>query len=224
MGRHLLIGTPCYDGKLCVAYVRGLIDTERALRDAGVRLDLHFTLQSSLVMHARNEIVAAFLASDATDLLFIDSDIGWQARDVLRLLGHDVALVAGVYRRKTEAISFVVKFPQASAVRRERATGLIAASRVGAGFLRLRRDALTRMVGAYPQLRYLPGGQPPEAPLHALFDTSLIDGDLCGEDWTFCARWQAIGGTVWVDPAIALVHIGTASFGGVLTDALRSVS
>jgi hypothetical protein len=99
--------------------VQGLIDTERALRDAGVRLAPHFTIPSSLVMHARNEIVAAFPASEATDLLLIDSDIGWQARDILRLLGHDVPAVAGVCRRKTQAISFGARFPRDGAVQRQ---------------------------------------------------------------------------------------------------------
>ncbi len=219
MPRKLMIGTPCYDGKLGVSYVRALIETERALRDAGIPLSLHFTVQSSLVMHARNEIVADFLRSDATDLLFIDSDIGWQAPDVLRLLNHDVAVAAGVYRRKTEALSFVVVFPEGQVVRRQRATGLLEASRVGAGFLRLRRDALERMVALHPELRYVHDGRS-DAPHHALFDTSMIDGELCGEDWTFCARWRAAGGQIWVDPDIVLDHIGTRAFSGTLRDAL----
>ncbi len=218
---HLLIGTPCYDGSLGVGYVRSLIDTERALRGAGIPLGMHFTVQNSLITHARNEVVAAFLASDATDLLFIDSDIAWQASDVLRLLRYDAPMVAGVYRRKTEAASYVVRFPDRESVTRDRETGLVQASRVGAGFLRLRRDALERMVEAYADLRYRPDGADEDTPPHhALFDTAMIDGTFCGEDWTFCARWRAIGGTVWVDPAIPLVHVGRAEFAGRLADAL----
>ncbi len=218
---HLLIGTPCYDGSLGVDYVRSLIDTERLLRDAGIPLGLHFTVQNSLITHARNEIVARFLASDATDLLFIDSDIGWQAADVLRLLRYDVPVVAGAYRRKTEAVSYVVRFPDREVVPRDRGTGLVRASRVGAGFLRLRRDALGQMVEAYAELRYRPDGAAEDAPPHhALFDTAMIDGTFCGEDWTFCARWLAIGGTLWVDPAIPLVHVGRAAYAGRLDEAL----
>jgi hypothetical protein len=214
---HLMIGTPAYDGSLGVGYVRALIETERALRDAGIPLALHFTVQNSLITHARNEVVAAFLASDATDLLFVDSDIAWQAADVLRLLRHDVPVVAGAYRRKTETVSYVVRFPDRAAVARDRASGLVAASRVGAGFLRLRRDALERMVAEYAELAYDPGGGGTH---HALFDTAMIDGTFCGEDWTFCARWLAIGGTLWVDPEIPLVHVGRAEFPGRLADVL----
>ncbi len=220
MRKYVLIGTPCYDGKLGVPYVRALIDTERALRELGVPLGLQFTLNSSLVMHARNEIVARFMESEATDLLFVDSDVGWQAPDALRLLHYDVPVVAGVYPRKTETLGFVVQFDASGVVERQRATGLVEASRVGAGFLRLRRDAVEAMVAAYPELRYAPAGADAAAPYYALFDTSMRDGDLCGEDWTFCDRWRAIGGKVWVDPEIALVHVGTRSFEGVLREAL----
>jgi hypothetical protein len=218
--REITIGTPCYDGKLGVPYVQGLIETDRALRAAGIALSLRLTVQSSLITHARNEIVAGFLRSGATDLLFIDSDIGWHAADVLRLLAYDVPVVAGVYRRKTEALSYVVRFPAGQTVQRQRATGLVEASHVGAGFLRLRRDGLERMVAAHPELRYTPGNAVAGAVHHALFDTSMIDGDLCGEDWTFCARWRALGGQVWVDPDIALAHVGTRSFTGALKEAL----
>jgi hypothetical protein len=220
MTGKLMIGTPAYDGKLGVSYVQGLIETERAMRDAGMSLSLHFTLQNSLVMHARNEIVADFLRSDCSDLLFVDSDIGFSGADVLRLLSYDLPVVAGVYRRKTESLSFVVRFPEGGTVTRQRATGLVEASRVGAGFLRLRRDALERMVAAHPDLRYVPAGKSPDMPHYALFDTAMIDGELNGEDWTFCHRWRALGGRIWVDPELALVHVGSHSYAGALKDAL----
>jgi len=217
----VMIATPAYDGTLCVAYVQGLVETDRALRDAGISLSLHFTMQSSLVMHARNEIVADFMQSDCTDLIFVDSDIGWRGADVVRLLSYDVPVVAGVYRRKTEALSFVVAFPDGGKVLRDRASGLVEASRVGAGFLRLRRDGLERMIAAHPDLRYQPAQRPADSPCYALFDTSMIDGELAGEDWTFCARWRALGGRLWVDPEIALTHVGKYAYTGALRDALQ---
>ncbi|MBS0559459.1 MAG: hypothetical protein JSR21_05340 [Proteobacteria bacterium] len=221
MPPKVMIATPAYDGTLCVAYVQGLIETERALRDAGISLSLHFTMQNSLVMHARNEIVADFMRTDCTDLIFVDSDIGWRGADVLRLLSYDLPMVAGAYRRKTEALSYVVVFPDGGRVLRDRGTGLVEASRVGAGFLRLRRDALDRMIAAHPDLRYQPPQRPADSPCHALFDTSMIDGELVGEDWTFCARWRALGGRLWVDPEIALLHVGKHAYTGVLRDALQ---
>ena len=52
--------------------------------------------------------------------------------------------------------------------------------------------------------------------MYALFDT-LIDPDTrryLSEDYTFCRRWQEIGGTIWMDPSINLDHQGTYVFKG----------
>lgn len=76
-----------------------------------------------------------------------------EAKSLLRLISHDVPIVAGVYR-KVDAVSFTVRFADKQAVGRDRVTGLIEATRVGAGYLRLQRSAIERMTVAYPNLRY----------------------------------------------------------------------
>src|SRR6266404_2913402 len=99
---QVMIGTPAMDGKLCAQYVESLINTQNALQGAKIVLSVKFELQDSLVMSARNTILAAFRKSKATDLMFIDSDIGWEPPDLLRVLNYDVPLVAGVYPRKSD--------------------------------------------------------------------------------------------------------------------------
>jgi hypothetical protein len=34
------------------------------------------------------------------------------------------------------------------------------------------------------------------------------------EDYTFCRRWQEIGGDIWLDPSISLNHYGHFCFQG----------
>jgi len=218
--RTVMIGTPAGDGKLTVDYVAALLKSRTLLERQDIALDPFFVVNDSLVMQARNTVVAAFLASAATDLVFIDSDIGWRPEDLGRLLSHDVPLVAATYRRKADEVSFTIQFEDGTA-RRDRASGLLSVRRVGAGFLRLRRDCLERMVAAYPQLRFQPppvSGDP--NPRAALFDTSLSADEFVGEDYTFCDRWRAIGGVVWVDPEIRLRHVGGGGYSGVLWDIL----
>ena len=36
------------------------------------------------------------------------------------------------------------------------------------------------------------------------------------EDWTFCRRWQALGGDIWADSRVLLNHIGHYEFKGDL--------
>ena len=216
--QHVVIGTPTLDGTVHVAYMQSLLETQKLLMAAQRKLSMHFILQDSLIMRARNQIVAEFLAGDADDLIMIDSDIGWAAEDLLRLLSHATPVVAGVYQRKSEAkLDFTVKFPDGR-VTHDKRTGLMKAERVGTGFLRLRRDALELMVSKYGNLLYrAANGQM----LHCLFDTSLVEGSFRGEDYTFCDRWRAIGGEVWVDPDIRLSHIGSKAFNKSLWDALQ---
>ena len=124
-----------------------------------------------------------------------------------------------------EALAFAIGFPDPQGVQRDRASGLIAAAHVGCGFMRIRRDCLAALIGAYPGLRYVERAQPEGSRgLVALFDTSLADGAFWGEDYTFCDRWRAIGGRVWVDPEIRLKHIGVQEYEGSLLDSLSPKS
>jgi hypothetical protein len=155
--------------------------------------------------------------------MFIDSDIAWDPPDLLRVLSYNVPLVAGVYPRKSENLSFTVRFGDPRMVEADRRTGLIVAKQVGAGFLRIRRDCLEQMIGAYENLRYQPPPISGEAEArYSLFDTSIDGEEFLGEDYTFCNRWRAIGGTVWVDPDVNLRHYGSKPFSGVLRQVLRA--
>lgn len=209
------------DRRVHVDYVKSLLLSQSALQRANIGFRAYFVVQDSLVMQARNQILAEFCASDATDLIFIDSDIGWEVGALLRLISHNVPIVAGLYRRKEETVSYTVQFSDTHAVTRNRETGLIEVTRVGAGFLRLQRNAIERMIDAYPGLRYSPPHALGETKdRYALFDTSLENGEFRGEDYTFCDRWRAIGGKIWADPEIVLHHIGTMAYTGSLRDVL----
>jgi len=209
------------DRRVHVDYVKSLLLSQSALQRANIGFRAYFVVQDSLVMQARNQILAEFCASDATDLIFIDSDIGWEVGGLLRLISHNVPFVAGLYRRKEETLSYTVQFSDPHAVTRNRETGLIEVTRVGAGFLRLQRNAIERMIDAYPGLRYSPPHALGETKdRYALFDTSLENGEFRGEDYTFCDRWRAIGGKIWADPEIVLHHIGTMAYTGSLRDVL----
>ena len=201
----IFIATPCLDGNVSAHYTASLVRTMTALQQRGWRAPrIDFEIGNSLVADARNKLVARFLASDSSDLVFIDSDLSWSADDLLKLASFDAPLVAGVYQRKSRTkIDFAVKF--GAAINMD-AQGLIAVERVGTGFMRIRRDCLEKMVAAHPALRMARDG------LSALFDTSIVDGQFIGEDFTFCDRWRAIGGQVLIDPAINLSHHGAAAY------------
>jgi len=207
----LFIATPCLDGNVNAHYAASLVRTMTALQQRGWRSpQIDFEIGNSLIADARNKLVARFLASDCSDLVFIDADLSWPADALLRLASYDVPLVAGVYQRKSRAkVDFAVKFGRAIGLD---AQGLMAVERVGTGFMRLRRDCLERMVAAHPSLRLTNPATAEDAQFYALFDTVVVDGQFIGEDFTFCDRWRATGGQVRIDPTINLSHHGAAAY------------
>ena len=207
----LFIATPCLDGNVSAHYTASLVRTMSALPQRGWRSPhIDFEIGNSLIADARNKLVARFLASDASDLLFIDSDLSWSPDDLLRLASFDAPFVAGVYQRKSRSnIDFAVKFGATIGMDAQR---LMAVERVGTGFMRLRRDCIEKMVAAYPALRLENPKNPGDVNFFALFDTTIVDGQFIGEDFTFCDRWRAIGGQVLVDPSMNFGHHGAAVY------------
>lgn len=207
----LFIATPCLDGNVNARYTASLVRTMTTLQQKGWRSpQIDFEIGNSLIADARNKLVARFLASAATDLVFIDSDLSWSPDDLVRLASYDVPFVAGVYQRKSRTkIDFAVKFGATIGMDTH---GLMQVERVGTGFMRLRRDCLEQMVAAHASLRLTNPLVPDDVHFYALFDTAIVDGQFIGEDFTFCDRWRAIGGQVLIDPTINMAHHGAAAY------------
>ena len=232
-----MFATPCYGGMCTEPYLRSMLDLTRALMTLGVAHRVETMANESLITRARNRLVQRFLASDATHLYFIDADLRFRAGDVIRLLAHDKPVVAGAYPAKVvhedrlvgrtfdsveelrrATIQYVVNvvYEDEDAMARGEVRvrqGLVEAHDAGTGFLCIQRHVIERMVEAFPETRYLP--ERSSEPAWALFDTSIDEhGRYLSEDYTFCRRWQRIGGTVWVDPTVVLDHVGTYVYAG----------
>jgi hypothetical protein len=49
---------------------------------------------------------------------------------------------------------------------------------------------------------------------YALFDCGVEDGHYFSEDWLFCKRWSKMGGNIFVDVSINLIHSGIEDYRG----------
>ena len=47
----------------------------------------------------------------------------------------------------------------------------------------------------------------------AFFDTELRNGCYLSEDYLFCERWRDMGGSIWMDPTVRLLHHGAFAYG-----------
>ena len=243
------IATPCYGGQLNEPYFRSVIKLMTFFNGHQIPLAFGTIANESLVTRARNVLLAYFLASDYTHLLFIDADIEFNVEDVLKLYVHDKDVIVGAYPKKGVAwdriksnildpnnkektltdrdiaaygsdyainFKFINKEQKTIAVE----NGIIKLHDAGTGFMMIKREAILKMIKAYPEFKYNNdvniNNESLKDHFYAMFDTSIdpVDRRYLSEDYTFCRRWQEIGGDIWLDPSISLNHYGHFCFQG----------
>lgn len=179
----LFVATPMYGGACAGMYARSIADLAAICAKYNIPLQLYYLFNESLITRARNYCVDEFLRSDATHLMFIDSDIGFNPNDVIALLAlqsedspYDV--IGGPYPKKCiswEKIKIAVdkgvadedpnvleKFvgdyvfnPRGG--QKEIPIGQpVEVMEIGTGFMMIRRATFDKYKEAYPHLSYKP--------------------------------------------------------------------
>lgn len=229
----VFVATPCYGGLVTQTYMQSVIALMQHSAISGTRMTLAMLGNDALITRSRNTLLSTFLNdTDATHLMFIDADIGFEPDHIDRLLSADKPLVAGLYPLK--ALDWTRATPTSSETAEESAlhyvgdpgqgtsrdNGFARADYAGTGFMLIRRDVIEAMIEAYPSLRYNHIHAYPRAKAvsqqYALFEC-LIEPDTgiyLSEDFAFCRRWREMGGEIWVDLMGKLTHTGSHIFQG----------
>lgn len=103
--KKLFVATPMYGGQCAGMYTRSIADLAAICAQYQIPLQLYYLFNESLITRARNYCVDEFLRSDATHLMFIDSDIGFNPQDVIALLAlqtdeSEYDVIGGPYPKK----------------------------------------------------------------------------------------------------------------------------
>ena len=199
------------------------------LAQLGIRSWMQQIIGNSNVARARNELAAWFLASDYTDLLFIDDDMGWEPNAVVRLLASEQDVIAGVGCKKvlcadTDPAKWCLRVLDGPIT--QDAMGAIEVEGVGTGFMKITRSVFGRMQNMHPEWKRRGWPKMPaavRAQYYEFFRFSSEGEDEFGEDIGFCRTWRALGGTVWIDPTIKLVHVGEHEYTGNLDALLEAL-
>jgi hypothetical protein len=168
----------------------------------------------SQVDTARCQLATEALEQGFDELLWIDSDIGFDPNDVERLREHRLPIVCGLYAKKGPrefACSFL---DETESVLFGKAGGLTQIRYAGFGF------ALTRRA-AYEQIRQqqnlpvcnLQFGKPLVPYFMPLVAEAGSGAWYLGEDYAFCHRARASGIPIWADTTIRLWHVGSYRYG-----------
>jgi hypothetical protein len=186
--------------------------------------------------------------------MFIDSDIGFDANDVLSLLAimnpddeEPKEIMCGPYPKKTIAWEKIKRavdkgFADENPGNLEKFVGDYVFNPTdntteiaihepcsvlegGTGFMMIHRSAFDKFAKAYPDYSYLPdhvrtkhfdGSREIIMYFQALIDEK--SKRYLSEDYMFCQWMREIGVKTWLCPWMKLMHTGSYTFGGSLSD------
>lgn len=241
--KSLFIATPMYGGMNHGLYMKACLDLQATMMQYGVSTKFSFLFNESLITRARNYLVDEFLhRSDATHLLFLDSDIHFNPQDVVAMLALDRDVIGAPYPKKAikwrnihaaikknpdievgtlEKLAGDFVFNPVKGTAQFSVTEPLEVLEIGTGFMMVKREVFPKFEMAYPDLKYKPDhvGQAHfdgSRYIHAYYDT-VIDPKserYLSEDYMFCQYWRNIGGKIWLCPWMRTSHIGTYHFQG----------
>tara|TARA_B100001964_G_C13991355_1_gene490796 strand:+ start:21 stop:695 length:675 start_codon:yes stop_codon:yes gene_type:complete len=211
----IFIASPVYGGLVTTGYLVSVLDTQAQLIKHNIPYELQIIIDS-MVQKARDILTAKFLRTKNSHILWLDADVDWKAKDVLRLLSHDKDIVCGIYPKKRFPIEYPIVWTEDDKDVDE--DGLIEIVGAGAGFLLIKREVMEKMVEAYPEKKYIAPDaiqekdQYLDLEVYGLWDTYIENEVFYGEDISFLKRWRAIGGKVFLDTKVYLKHIGSYAY------------
>lgn len=191
---HIFIATP-EPGTVKTAYMRSIIRTLDDLMRHKITGSF-WTETGRHVWHQRNTLAAHFLASDATHLCFVDSDMDFDGSLCRRLLSYEKPMIGAACQLRRDPPIWNVRLG-----RSQLENGIARCEAIGFGVVMMQRAVIERMT-------------------ETTTDTYVVEGteyrDLFGsreEDVAFCRRWRDLGGEIWALLDAKIGHIGDYAYG-----------
>jgi hypothetical protein len=215
-------------GSIKADVMQSVIEEMLSLAGQGVDSTLDVKVRDSLITRARDRLIANFLASRVTHLLFWDSDIvPRRAGFIQKLLATGLPFVGGAAPYKEDGGRVVCvldeKYRRASGEYAAPAVnGCVEARCIGTGIMLLARSTIVRLCKAHMDKLYIshvPGV------VHraewALFQDAVRGKERLSEDWELCERWRDLGEHVYVHPDLEFAHLGERAYHGSFRDQFR---
>ena len=243
---RIFLGTPVHS-EVSIHYTQALIEFQQACFKKKIGVSFHL-IKSSLVTQGRNLCVAGFLESDATHLLFIDSDIYFQAKSIFAMLDADKHIISVPYPLKTlmweKAFEKMKKgqIKEPNDIRKALHTypmkvpndkdilvnkGVMECTDSPTGCMLIKREVIEKMIEKYPEKKIVQktiiNGKYVNKPnMWNFFDTlhDPVEKTFLGEDFAFCNLWRDLGGKCYAYVNDAIVHVGEHQYMGKFHDEL----
>jgi hypothetical protein len=182
--RKLFIATPMYGGQCAGMFAKSISDLSALCANYGIPLQMYFLFNESLITRARNYCCDEFMRSDASHLMFIDSDIGFNPQDIIAMMAlqaqdeEKYEIIGGPYPKKCiswekikaavdkgvadEDANVLEKFVGDFVFNPKGGQQSIAIGEpcevleIGTGFMMITKKAMQRFADTYPEYMYKP--------------------------------------------------------------------
>ncbi|HET7847983.1 MAG TPA: hypothetical protein VFL51_02875 [Pseudolabrys sp.] len=241
---NITVATPAFGEMFYTPYVQSVLRLQRALHQRSFTMS-HASASYAHINEARNYLLTRWYdKSDASHLLFVDADMGFEPQLILDMLAFDKPVIGVVYTKRqidlkrlaeaaakgerperaiARAHDFIVRPLRGRAPRRIK--GFQEVAGCGTGIMLIKREAIATMLKTLPEISEPTAGR--ASPLTAglermirVFDNLAVNGALLVNDFAFCHRWQALcKGELWARVDQQVTHIGLHRFGARYSDA-----
>jgi hypothetical protein len=231
---NVLIGTPTAGGIVKVQYTHTVANTVRDLARNGIGVD-YLTFDGPDNAIGRDYIASHMLEKGHTHLFFVDSDMWLDGALCRRMIDLDKPLVGAVYAKRRLDFRAVERNFKNAAHKIDDAlalsldynvvlvegplhveNGLCRVGAFGLGATLIQRRVFETMIEKGVSTLTRAGAALGVADPHYDFFAHVAgpDGEMLGEDYSFCQKWRdGCGGDVWALVDADVRHVGDMAYG-----------
>tara|TARA_R100001086_G_scaffold12559_2_gene6503 strand:+ start:11673 stop:12500 length:828 start_codon:yes stop_codon:yes gene_type:complete len=248
---RIFVATPVHS-EVSLHYTQALLEFQTYCHFRGIEVMFQL-VKSSLVTQGRNLCVDYFMTAGHTHLLFIDSDIDFNAKDIQTMVELDKDVISIPYPLKTmnwekafndvksgkvkdaKGLSlatnlYPLKMDDENNIKIE-PDGTIEVSHSPTGCMLIKRSVIEKMIAAWPDMKIeqdtvINGKMVKKEFFYNFFDTEFDakNHTYLGEDFAFCKRWRSLGGKCHAYIDATIAHIGEHQYIGKFGDELIRTS
>lgn len=213
----VLICIPSYGGIVSDKTTISLFNLGKTLVRNNIDHGILSMSNQSLITRGRSKMANFFLNNTEYEyLFFLDSDIGFDSNDVLKLLSHKKDIVSGAYPMKSIPLEWNFSLSQNG----KRENDLVAIDRIGIGFTLIHRNVFESLIKKYgEELKFIPRESKTEVLTkkelnnsYHFFSELKYQNTYLPEDLSFFERAKSCGFQPWMDVSINLSHVGSYVF------------
>jgi len=230
---NIFVGTPMLDGSCKEGYTMSLINLCGEAMRRKIGLDFYFLSGESVLPRARNNIAHNFLYNSNADyLLFIDSDMVFNAAEILDMVDTGKEVISAVCQKKkidwdavkiaaqknvpTKELPFygnVYVFQGEHEQVRIGSREPVEVDVVGTGILFIHRSVFEKLK---PRVKTYRGVEEGSGNIHEFFSIGIHPETnvMLSEDFYFSNLWKSHGGKMFVAPwTTGVLHVGNHAYG-----------